>query len=148
MGAVEIMAVPAEATAEEVAPTDESTLSDTDAIPEAASASEAVEIKTVNPIESGTCVEDASKLCGESKEIVEELKTDEESSTAESIECLSADSDMGSMESLEHLTEPEATKLKQSLDESFSDTEIVIPTVEDNVKKETIEDVIILAKES
>merc|ERR1711892_36838 len=81
--AVEIMDVQAEAAVQEVAPTDESTLSDTDAIPEAASASEAVEIKTVNPIESGTCVEEAAKLCGESKEVVEELKTDEESSTAE-----------------------------------------------------------------
>merc|ERR1739838_907357 len=115
-----------------------------ESIGEVTEVEQATHVKEVSAIESNACVEEASILGGNSKEMVEELKTHEESS----IECLSADSDMGSMESLEHLTEPESTKLKQSLDESFSDTEIVIPTVEDKIEKEKPQDVIIAATES
>merc|ERR1739838_507335 len=144
---VEVKLAPAEPTQTESIQVEQTQVENTkecESIGEVTEVEQATHVKEVSAIESNACVEEASILGGNSKEMVGELKTHEESS----IECWSADSDMGSMESLEHLTEPESTKLKQSLDESFSDTEIVIPTVEDKVKKEKPQDVIIAATES
>merc|ERR1712106_842362 len=78
---------------------------------------------------------------------LEESKAVEDSSSVESIECLSSDSHLGSMESLEHPTEPESVKPEQSLDESFSDTEIIIPSAEDKIDKLKNEDALIDSKQ-
>merc|ERR1712106_348102 len=78
---------------------------------------------------------------------LEESKAVEDSSSVESIECLSSDSDLGSMESSEHPTEPESIKPEQSLDESFSDTEIIIPSAEDKIDKLKNEDALMDSKQ-
>merc|ERR1719250_389732 len=51
-------------------------------------------------------------------------------SKEKSIDNLSTDSDLGSVESLEH-----STKDELDLDDSFSDTEIIIKTNEDKLEK-------------
>merc|ERR1719244_764910 len=63
--------------------------------------------------------------------VQEEMKDKvEDINKEESIDNLSTDSDLGSVESLEH-----STKDEQGLDDSFSDTEIIIATTEDKMEK-------------
>merc|ERR1719244_1058151 len=63
--------------------------------------------------------------------VQEEMKDKVEDINKEkSIDNLSTNSDLGSVESLEH-----STKDEQGLDDSFSDTEIIIATTEDKMEK-------------
>merc|ERR1711936_1017131 len=81
-------------------------------------------VQTVNEITASVEDRIGAAVQEEMKDKVEDINK------GKSIDNLSTDSDLGSVESLEH-----STKGEQGLDDSFSDTEIIIATTEDKMEK-------------